>query len=109
VEARKLRFLLVSKASSQLPGVPTMTELGYKQELLSSWFGLFAPAGLPENVKKVLIPAIEKAVKNPEVKARVERIEGFIVDYRSPVEHKKVMAEDYERGLAIAVKIGLRK
>ncbi len=109
VEARKLRLLLVSKASPQFPGVPTITDFGYKQELLSSWFGLFSPAGIPDNAKKVLIPAIEKAIKNPEVKTRIEKIEGFIVDYKSPAEHKKIMAEDYERGLAIAVKIGLRK
>jgi tripartite-type tricarboxylate transporter receptor subunit TctC len=100
---------LVSKKLPQFPNVPTITEFGYKQELLSSWFGLFAPAGLAENVKTILIPAIEKAIKNPETKAKIERIEGFIVDYKSPGEYKKIVAEDYERGLAIAKKIGLRK
>jgi tripartite-type tricarboxylate transporter receptor subunit TctC len=109
VEGGKLRLLLVSKKSPQFPKVPTMTDLGYKQELLSSWFGLFAPAGLPENVKKILAPAIEKAIRNPETKAKIERIEGFIVDYKSPEEYKKILSEDYERGLAIAKKIGLRK
>jgi hypothetical protein len=34
---------------------------------------------------------------------------GFIVNYKSPAELKKLMVEDYERALEIAVKVGLRK
>jgi tripartite-type tricarboxylate transporter receptor subunit TctC len=59
-------------------------------------------------VKKVLVPAIEKVVRNPELKAKIEKM-GFIVNYKSPPELKKLMVEDYERALEIAVKVGLRK
>jgi tripartite-type tricarboxylate transporter receptor subunit TctC len=109
MESGKMRALLVSKKSLKYPNIPTMTELGYKQELLSGWFGLFAPAGLPEDVKRVLIPAIEKAIMNPEGRARIEKMEGFFVDYKSPVELKKSIIEDSEKNLAIARKLGLRK
>jgi hypothetical protein len=34
---------------------------------------------------------------------------GNIVDYKPPAELRKIMTEDYERALAIAKKIGLRK
>jgi tripartite-type tricarboxylate transporter receptor subunit TctC len=91
------------------PNIPTMTELGYKQDLLTAWMALFAPAGLPEEVKKVLVPAIEKAIKNPELKTKIEKMGGYLVDYKSPEELKKLVAEDYETANAIAKKIGLRK
>jgi tripartite-type tricarboxylate transporter receptor subunit TctC len=109
VNAGKLRILLVSKKMSGYPNIPTMTELGYKQDLLTAWMALFAPAGLPEEVKKVLVPAIEKAIKNPELKTKIEKMGGYLVDYKSPAELKKLVAEDYETANAIAKKIGLRK
>jgi len=34
---------------------------------------------------------------------------GFIVDYKSPAEMKKRVAEEYERAVQIADKVGLRK
>ncbi len=108
VYSGKLRLLLVTKKMPQLPNVPTLTEVGYKQELPSAWFGLFGPAQLPEDVKKVLIPAMEKAVKNPDVKAKIEKL-GIIVDYKSPEELKNLMKADYEAANAVAVKMGLRK
>jgi tripartite-type tricarboxylate transporter receptor subunit TctC len=108
-EAGKMRVLIISKKFSQFPNVPTMTELGYKQELISGWFGLCAPAGVQEEVKKVLIPAIEKAIKNPEARAKIEKMEGYIVDYKSPADFKKLIIEENERALVVAVKIGLHK
>jgi tripartite-type tricarboxylate transporter receptor subunit TctC len=108
VNAGKLRILLMSKKMPEFPNIPTITELGYKQDLLTAWMGLFGPAGLPEEVKKVLVPAIEKAIKNPESKAKLEKM-GYVVDYKSPAELKKMMVEEYQVANAIALKIGLRK
>jgi tripartite-type tricarboxylate transporter receptor subunit TctC len=107
-QAGKLRILLLTKKMSEYPHIPTATELGYKQGLLSGWFAFYGPAGLPEEVKKILIPAIEKVIKNPELKAKVEKM-GFVVDYKSPAELKKLVIDEYETANAIAIKIGLRK
>ena len=106
--AGKVRILLTTKKKPDFPDIPTITELGYKEDLPSVWLALFAPAGVPEEVKKVLVPAVEKAVKNPELKAKIETM-GNIIDYKSPAELKKIMGEDYDRALSIAKKIGLRK
>jgi len=108
VEAGKVRILLVSRKISFLPNIPTITELGYKRELLSGWHGMFGPAGLPEDVKTVLIPAIEKAVKQPETKAKIEKT-GYAVEYKSPEEQKRLIISDYETAKAIAAKLGLGK
>jgi tripartite-type tricarboxylate transporter receptor subunit TctC len=108
VEGGKMQILLVTNKIDEFPNFPTLPEYGYKQDLLSAWFGLFGPAGVPEDVKKVLVSAIEKVVRNHELKAKIEKM-GFIVNYKSPAELKKLMVEDYERALEIAVKVGLRK
>jgi len=108
VESGKMRMLLVTIKSPIFPKAPTLTELGYKQEVVPSWFAMYGPAGLPEDVKKVLIPNIQKAVNNPESKAKLEKLH-FIVSYRPPAEQKKLAVEEYEGALAIAKKIGLRK
>ncbi len=108
VETGKMRMLLVSIKSPLFPNIPTISELGFKQELPASWFAMYGPSGMPEDVKKVLIPAIEKAIKNPELKAKIEKIH-FVVNYRSPAELKKLAAEEYETSLGIAKKVGLRK
>jgi tripartite-type tricarboxylate transporter receptor subunit TctC len=82
--------------------------LGYKQGLISAWFGFYAPAGIPDEVKNVLVPAIEKVIKDPVLKAKTEKL-GFIVDYKSPAEARKLATEDYERALSIAEKLGIKK
>jgi tripartite-type tricarboxylate transporter receptor subunit TctC len=103
-----MRMLLLTIRSPEYPNVPTIRELGFKQDLPISWFAMYGPSGMPEEVKKVLIPAIEKAVKNPELKAKIEKLE-FVVDYRPPAELKKLAADEYELALATAKKAGLSK
>jgi tripartite-type tricarboxylate transporter receptor subunit TctC len=108
MEAGKMRFLLLSKKMVQYPKIPTITELGYKEDVPSAWLAFFAPAGVPEEVKKVLTPAIEKAAKNSEIKAKIEKM-GFIVDYKSPIELKKLLEKEYTAANEIAVRIGYQK
>jgi tripartite-type tricarboxylate transporter receptor subunit TctC len=108
IEAGKLRGILLDRKASGLSTAPTLQELGYDKELPYSWFGLFAPAGVSDEVKKVLVPAIEKAVKNPELKAKTEKL-GFMVEYRGPEELRKMMISEYENAVVWANKLGLSK
>ena len=106
--AGKLRILLITRKYPELPNIPTLTELGYKQELGAGWFAFYAPAGVPEEVKKVLVPAFKRIATNPDMKSKIDKM-GFVVDYKSPAELKKIMIEDYDVAVAIAIKTGLRK
>jgi len=108
VESGKIRLLLLDKKMSGFTDIPTMTDLGYKQDLCTSWLALYGPAGLAEEAKSALIPAFEKAINNPELKAKLEKM-FFAVDYKSPAEMRKMAAEQYETILEIAKKTGLRK
>jgi tripartite-type tricarboxylate transporter receptor subunit TctC len=107
VDAGKVRLLLVSRKITSLPNLPTIMELGYKRDLLSGWHAMFGPAGMPEDVKKVLVPAIEKAVKSPEGKGKIEKL-GYVVEYKSPADLRKLIIDDYETANAIAVRLGLQ-
>ena len=104
----KMRPLLISKKMPAYPNIPTVAELGYKQTLLSGWFALFAPVGIPAEAKRILISTIEKAVKDPESKNKIEDL-GYIADYKSPDEIRRLMVEDYETANALAARMGLKR
>ncbi len=74
-QAGKLRVLAVSTAerSPLFPDLPGMKESGVPGFDYTFWFGLFAPAGLPEEVAKKLFDASAKALEDPDVKARLAR------------------------------------
>ena len=105
-EAGRMRILVISPKRPASPEIPTFTELGYKGSLPSTWFGMYAPAGIPEDVKKVLVPAVEKAIKN--TKAKVEQLGGTL-DYKTPAEQRKQRDDEYKQIYEIAVALGLRK
>lgn len=74
IKAGKLRPLAVTSAarSSSLPDVPTVAESGYKDFDVSTWYGLFAPAGTPAAVVTTLNTEVNKLLANPEVKAAIQ-------------------------------------
>jgi len=104
----KLRGILLDRKVAALPDIPTLRELGYTRDLPSPWAGLYAPAGIPEDVKKVLIPAIEKAIKTPDVISKMQKM-LFLPTYKPPAEHRLLLAEDYENARALIKKMGLTK
>jgi tripartite-type tricarboxylate transporter receptor subunit TctC len=108
VKSEKMKILLTSRKWSELPELPTITELGYKQELGAGWFAFYAPTGIPEEVRNVLASAFEKIAKNPEMRTKIDKM-GFAVDYKSPAELKRIMIEDFETAMAIAKRIGLQR
>jgi tripartite-type tricarboxylate transporter receptor subunit TctC len=95
VKAGKIRLLVASRKVAAYPDVPRLTDLGYKRDMSSVWFGFFLPSGLPEPVKKVLAASLEKAIKSPEANKAFHSL-GTEMDYRPAAEFKKMMVEEYE-------------
>ncbi|MFC7738381.1 Bug family tripartite tricarboxylate transporter substrate binding protein [Roseomonas sp. GCM10028921] len=60
--------------SRQAPEVATLIEQGVKDFIATSFVGLFAPAGTPEPVLKMLQGAIAAAAADPEVLARLDAL-----------------------------------
>ena len=54
------------KRLKQAPDVPTLQESGYKDYYMVNWVALFGPAGLPEDVQKVLSDAMVEIYSDQE-------------------------------------------
>jgi tripartite-type tricarboxylate transporter receptor subunit TctC len=70
----RLLALAVSakQRASLLPDVPTTTEAGFKDSDYNFWVGLLAPAKTPQPIVERLHAEVEKAVKTPEVAAKLK-------------------------------------
>jgi tripartite-type tricarboxylate transporter receptor subunit TctC len=55
------------------PQVPTFKELGYPEFVSGSWFVLSAPAGLPDDIALKLNGAVQKALSDGLIRARLEQ------------------------------------
>ena len=73
VKAGKLRVLAVGAPArlDAMPQVPTLAELGLPAANMVSLFGFFAPAGVPQPVLERLNTEINKALAQPDVRARL--------------------------------------
>jgi tripartite-type tricarboxylate transporter receptor subunit TctC len=80
VKSGLLRPLGVSSAqrSPDLPDVPTIAESGYPDYVVSVWYGIAAPAKLPEDVAQKISASLERALNDAAFRASLERI-GFPV------------------------------
>jgi tripartite-type tricarboxylate transporter receptor subunit TctC len=95
LQAGKVRILLTSKRLPDYPQIPTLTQLGYKRDMSSVWFGFFLPVGVPDAAKKVLVSALEKSIKSADVARTVQTL-GALEDYKPAGEFKKMMMEEYD-------------
>ena len=73
VQSGKLKIVGVSSAtrSAVLPNVPTFAQAGLKDFETTAWWGVFAPANLPEAVAKVLHAAIDAVVRSDAFRDRL--------------------------------------
>ena len=73
VKGGALRALAVTtaKRSAAMPDVPTMAEAGMKGYETSTWGGILAPAGTPQDVVAKLNGEVNKALAAPDVRQRM--------------------------------------
>ena len=73
IKSGRLRPLAVStaKRNPTLPDVPTTGEAGVKGAASPLWFGVWGPAGLPNDVVNKINADVRKALNDPQVKERL--------------------------------------
>jgi len=108
VRSGALRVLAVTteKRLPDLPDVPTVAELGYPGYEISSWQGVFAPAGTSKEIVGRLNAEIVTMLKTPEVQARITR-EGAIPIGSSPEEFAVRFQNEVEKWARVAKSAGL--
>lgn len=72
IKSGKLRAIAVGTQQriSQLPDIPTVAEMGFKNFETSQWYGILAPAGTPADIVKRLQEECLKALKSSAVTER---------------------------------------
>jgi tripartite-type tricarboxylate transporter receptor subunit TctC len=85
VRAGNLRALAVTtkERSALLPDLPSLHEAGIPGYDVTSWAGLFAPAGTPKDIVDRLNAEVRKIIANPDAKAKIA-VTGFDAFSGSP-------------------------
>jgi len=109
IQSGKLRALAVSSPArlDALPGVATFAEAGVPQLNDPSWFGLVAPAKLPEAVLARVHEAVTNALAAPEVRERMQNL-GASPAGNSPKEFAAQIRREIERHKRVAEESGIR-
>ncbi|MBW8268381.1 Bug family tripartite tricarboxylate transporter substrate binding protein [Caldovatus aquaticus] len=91
----------------QLPDVPTLRELGLERAEAIPWFGLAAPAGLPQPILARLTAAVERALAAPEVARAMEPM-GLTPAFEAGAAFAERIRRERERYGALVRRIGAR-
>lgn len=97
-----------SERLENFPNIPTATEVGIQPPLneLYLWGGLFAPAGVPDDVVAILAKACETAV-NSEGFQEFAETSGTVINHRGPDEFDAFFRAQYMSNKALIEAAGL--
>ena len=98
IKSGKLRPLAVTSAkrSTSLPDVPTVAEQGFKDFDVSTWYGVFAPAGTPKEIVTAVNAEINKLLATPEMKDAIHA-QGAEPQAMSPEQFGTQLKADYQK------------
>ncbi len=98
INAGRLRGLVVMAPQrvATLPKVPSAPEAGMPELLVTTWYGLFAPAGVKPDVVERLNSEVGKFMRAPETVAQLNKV-GLDAAPDSPAEFAKFIGEETER------------
>jgi tripartite-type tricarboxylate transporter receptor subunit TctC len=110
VRSGKLRALAVSSAERvpSFPEVPTAEEAGLPGYVVTTWYGVFTPAGTPAAIVRRLHADTVKAMQTPDTRSKLEGIGADGTVSRSPEEFAALVRADTARYAKIVKDIGLR-
>jgi len=109
IQSGKLRAIAVTGAarSSLLPEVPTVSEAGLPGFEVTSWYGVFGPAGLPAHIVAKLNSEIGRAVTTPGVKERLAAL-GAEPSLKSPDEFGRYVRQEIAKWARVVKESGAR-
>jgi tripartite-type tricarboxylate transporter receptor subunit TctC len=110
IKSGALRGLMTTSKTRHpdFPDIPTATELGYPEANINNWYAIFGPAGIPQSAVDTLVPALQKAFKDPSVLEQCRKA-GFLVDFKGPDEFRKDLESELQTIGKLAKELGLAK
>lgn len=105
----KLRLLAVAapKRLAAHPSVPTMAELGYPGANLTSVFGFFAPAAMPDGHRKRINAEVNRALADPAVAERLAKLDN-VVSTGTPESFAALVRAEYDANAKVVKAAGIR-
>lgn len=110
VRSGRLRALAVTSARrlNEFPDVPTVPEAGVPGYLMTTWYGMFAPAATPPAIVKRLHAETAAVMQAPDTNARLVDVGADGTVTRSPEEFAALVRADIVRYAKIVKDAGLR-
>ena len=98
IKSGKLRCIATgtSERIAQLPDVPTVAEQGYPGFEMTQWYGVLAPASMPQSNVDKLAAATARAIKEPSAVKLLES-EAAIPVGNSPAEFARFIENEQKR------------
>lgn len=93
--------------TSLFPDLPTVSELGYPQLTEDFYYGMYAPAGTPKEIVKILRDNVEAVLKVPTMTDRLHTLGLEPLDLDGPA-FKDFVVKDLQRWTLIAKTIDFR-
>jgi tripartite-type tricarboxylate transporter receptor subunit TctC len=88
--------LAAPKRIATLPNVPTFAELGFQGFESPTWFGVIAPAGVPNDIVNALNKDINESLARPEMKARLTQ-GALEPDDMTPAEFRTFVGDEVKK------------
>lgn len=110
VRANRLRPLAVTSAKrlAEFPDVPTVEQAGVAGYQMTTWYGVFAPAGTPRPIVERLHGEISKTMQTPDTRARLLEAGADDTVTRSAAEFAAIVRADTVRYAKIVKQAGVR-
>lgn len=110
VRAGKLRLLAIAAPARnrQFPDAPTMAEAGFADSQVISWYAFMVAAGTPRALIARLNAELAKALSDPDVLARIEKIGGDPLPAGKPEEVDAMVARELDRWTKLVQAQGLK-
>jgi tripartite-type tricarboxylate transporter receptor subunit TctC len=105
----QLKALAVTGATRwfSLPDVPTMIESGYPDFVSDTFQALFAPAGLPGDIKARLLQESQAAMRSPAASEQMRKA-GFAIVAGTPDQLAARMAKEIPDVKELVARIGIK-
>jgi len=109
IQGGRLRAIAVTSAKrvGAIPEVPTMAEVGFKDQEADTLQGLLVPAGTPKAVVDKLHAQVVKMMAQPDVKSRVEGL-GFDIIASSPAQFAAQVKLEVEKWTRVVKAAGIQ-